>query len=92
VSWTGLCPARTILATGTSSLMPSDLATAISRPDKVIAVHYANPPYLLPFVEIVGSKGCSPVTIQTVVDLLALMRKQPVVLKKEVPGFAAMWL
>ena len=87
-----LCPARTILATGTSSLMPSDLATATSRPDKVLAAHYANPPYLLPFVEIVGAKGCSPESIQTVVDLLAGMGKQPVVLKKEVPGFAAMRL
>lgn len=87
-----LCPERTILATGTSSLMPSDLATATSRPDKVLAAHYANPPYLLPFVEIVGAEGCSPESIQTVVDLLAGMGKQPVVLQKEIPGFAAMRL
>lgn len=87
-----LCPPYTILATGTSSLMPSDLATATLRPDKVLAAHYANPPYLLPFVEIVGAKGCSQESIQTVVDLLTGMGKQPVVLQKEVPGFAAMRL
>ena len=87
-----LCPQRTILATGTSSLMPSDLATATKRPDKVLAAHYANPPYLLPFVEIVGAEGCSTESIQTVVDLLTAIGKQPVVLKREVPGFAAMRL
>ncbi len=87
-----LCPERAILATGTSSLMPSDLAAATSRPDRVLAAHYANPPYLLPFVEIVGAEGCSPESIRTVVDLLTAMGKQPVVLKKEVPGFAAMRL
>ena len=87
-----LCPPHAILATGTSSLMPSDLAVATDRPDKVLAAHYANPPYLLPFVEIVGATGCSPESIQTTVDLLLGIGKQPVVLKKEVPGFAAMRL
>ena len=87
-----LCPPHAILATGTSSLMPSDLAVATGRPDKVLAAHYANPPYLLPFVEIVGAKGCSPESIQAVVNLLVGIGKQPVVLKKEVPGFAAMRL
>ena len=86
------CPERTILVTGTSSLMPSDIAVATTRPDKVLAAHYANPPYLLPFVEIIGAKECSDNSIQTTVNLLRDIGKQPVVLKKEVPGFAAMRL
>ena len=85
-------PDRTILITGTSSLMPSDIAVATNRPDKVLAAHYANPPYLLPFVEIIGAKECSETSIQTTVNLLRGMGKQPVVLKKEIPGFAAMRL
>ena len=86
------CPVHTILITGTSSLMPSDISTATTRPDKVLAAHYANPPYLLPFVEIIGTKECSENSIQTTVNLLTDMGKQPVVLKKEIPGFAAMRL
>ena len=86
------CPERTILVTGTSSLMPSDIAVATTRPDKVLAAQYANPPYLLPFVEIIGAKECSDNSIQTTVNLLRDIGKQPVVLKKEVPGFAAMRL
>ena len=87
-----LCPSKTIFVTGTSSIMPSDIAVATQRPDKVLAAHCANPPYLLPFVEIVGAKGCSARSIQMVVDLMISIGKDPVVLRKEIPGFAAMRL
>jgi 3-hydroxybutyryl-CoA dehydrogenase len=52
-----ICPPHTILASNTSSLLPSDLGTATRRPDRVLIAHYFNPPYLMPLVEIVRGKS-----------------------------------
>ena len=87
-----LSPQRTILATGTTGLPPTELASATQRPDKVLATHYANPPYLLPFVEIVRGKKTSDHTVSTVFDLLNKIGKRPVIINREVPGFVAMRL
>ncbi|MBI3801146.1 MAG: NAD(P)-binding domain-containing protein, partial [Deltaproteobacteria bacterium] len=48
-----LCPAHTILASNTSTLPLSQFATGLRRSDKVLVAHYANPPYLIPLVELV---------------------------------------
>jgi 3-hydroxybutyryl-CoA dehydrogenase len=82
-----LCPPRTILASNTSSLMPSQLAAATGRPDKVLVAHYFNPPYLLPLVEIVRSEKTSEESITTVCEVMKKIGKRPVVIQKEVPGF-----
>ena len=82
-----LCPRHTILASNTSSLMPSMLASATQRPDKVLVTHYFNPPYLLPLVEIVRHKGTSDETVSIIYDLLTSIGKTPVIVQREVPGF-----
>src|SRR5205814_6225066 len=43
-----LAPERTIFASNTSGLAPSDLAAATNRPDRVIVAHYFNPAHLIP--------------------------------------------
>jgi 3-hydroxybutyryl-CoA dehydrogenase len=82
-----LCPGHTILASNTSSLIPSLFTVGIQRPDKVLVAHYVNPPYLVPLVELVRGGGTSDETITTVCDLLKKIGKQPVVVQKEIPGF-----
>ena len=82
-----LCPPRTILASNSSTLMPSQLAPATKRPDRVLVAHYWNPPYLLPLVEIVGSPQTSAQAIETVYQLMKKLGKSPVVMRKEAPGF-----
>jgi 3-hydroxyacyl-CoA dehydrogenase len=82
-----LCPPRTILASNTSSLLPSKLGSATERPDKVLVTHYFNPPYLLPLVEIVRGEKTSDATITVVYNLLTKVGKSPVIVQKEVPGF-----
>lgn len=82
-----LCPARTILASNTSTFMPTQLASATRRPDRVLVAHYFNPPYLLPLVEVVGGEATSEETLQTTLALLTRMGKRPVQVRKEVPGF-----
>lgn len=82
-----LCPEHAILASNTSSLMPSSLASATRRPDKVLVTHYFNPPYLLPLVEIVRHQATSDETVTTIYDLLTRVGKSPAIVRKEVPGF-----
>ena len=82
-----LCPEHTILASNTSTFMPSQMAAATGRPDRVLVTHYFNPPFLLPLVEIVRGAATSEETIETVYALLEGIGKAPVVVQKEVPGF-----
>lgn len=84
-----LCPARTILASNTSSFLPSKFAEATTRPDRVINIHFLNPPFLVPLVEVVPAPTTSPETTEAVMTLLRSIRKQPILLAREVPGFVA---
>ena len=86
-SLNGLCDGETIIASNTSSFMPSRLAEAISCPDRLLVAHYFNPPYLIPLVEIVPGPDTSNETVMTVVGLLQKVGKKPVVLRKEATGF-----
>lgn len=82
-----LCPPQTILASNTSTFMPSRLAAATERPDRVLVAHYFNPPYLLPLVEVVPSAQTSEETVSTVMELMKSLGKRPVHVRKEAPGF-----
>ena len=84
-----LCPDRTILASNTSSLLPSDLALTTRRPDRVLVAHYFNPPYLMPLVEIVRGKDTSDMTVETVFELMKAVGKKPIICQKEALGFIA---
>jgi 3-hydroxyacyl-CoA dehydrogenase len=82
-----LAPPHAILASNTSTFMPSRLAAATSRPDKVLVAHYFNPPHLLPLVELVRSEQTSEATIAALRDLYLAIGKAPAVVQKEAPGF-----
>lgn len=84
-----LCPDRTILASNTSSFLPSRLAAATTRPEKVINAHFLNPPFFVPLVEVVPTEETSEETTATVMKLLASLGKQPILVEREVPGFVA---
>ncbi len=81
------CPAHTILASNTSTLMPSLLEDATGRPDRFAIAHYFNPPYLMPLVEIVRGKKTSDDTVDFLFELYTSMGKNPIVCEKEAPGF-----
>ena len=91
------CGSQTILATNSSSYMPSKIAAATERPEKVVGMHYFNPPFLMPLVEIIKSNQTSDQTAQVAYDLMVKIGKSPVMVQKEVPGFignriqAAVW-
>lgn len=84
-----LCPQRTILVSGTSTLPLSDLQSVTNRPDRVLLVNYSNPPFIVPLVEIMRNERTSDATVTTLFELLVEIGKRPVVIQREIPGFIA---
>lgn len=82
-----LCPGRTIIASNSSTFMPSSMASATTRPDKVLVTHYFNPPHFVPLVEVVRHSETSDATFKTAMSLLEHIGKRPVGVRREVPGF-----
>ena len=82
-----ICPPHTILASNTSSLMPTTLAAATQRPDRFLIAHYFNPPYLMPLVEIVRGEDTTDDAVDAVFSLYKQMDKRPIICQKEAPGF-----
>lgn len=83
------CPAHTILASNTSSLMPSSLAAVTNRPDRVMVLHYFYPPHLMPLVEIVKSPFTAEANAQAVFAAVIKAGKKPIITQKEAMGFVA---
>jgi enoyl-CoA hydratase/3-hydroxyacyl-CoA dehydrogenase len=80
-------PKNAILATNTSTLPISEIASATSRPEKVIGMHFFNPPPLMPLVEIIKGDKTDNETTQTTADMSRKMGKQVIICRKDVPGF-----
>jgi len=82
-----ICRGNAILATNTSGLGVTAIASVTSRPERVIVTHFWNPPHLVPLVEIAGGDKTSPETVKTAMELMRRIGKTPVLVRKEVPGF-----
>lgn len=82
-----LCGHDTILASNTSTFMPSMLAEGLRHPERLLVAHYWNPAHLLPLVELVPHPRTAPEVLERVRALLLQCGKRPIVLKKEVLGF-----
>jgi enoyl-CoA hydratase/3-hydroxyacyl-CoA dehydrogenase len=82
-------PAHTILATNTSALPVTEIAAATNRPEKVIGMHFFNPPALMRLVEVVMGEKTSENTCNVTIDLGKKFGKETVLCKKDVPGFIA---
>lgn len=75
-----------ILASNTSSLSITRLATAARYPEQFIGIHFFNPPVLMPLVEIIPALQTAPDVIQQAYTLIAHWGKSPVI-AKDTPGF-----
>ena len=84
-----VAPTHAILTTNSSAIMSSQLADATGRPDRVANMHFFNPALVMRCVEVVRGPDTSNATVDTVVALTEQLGKQPVVLRKEIPGFVA---
>jgi 3-hydroxybutyryl-CoA dehydrogenase len=78
-----------ILATNTSSMSITEIASATSRPDKVVGMHFFNPVPLMKLVEVIRGIRTSDETITATLELAKKLGKEPVEVKSDVPGFLA---
>ncbi len=76
----------TVLASNTSGLSITAIASRCGRPERVLTTHFWNPPHLMPLVEIVKGERTSDEVVERVRALFAHCGKMPVVVKKDRPG------
>jgi len=82
-----LLPERTIVATNSSTLLPSDLVDSTGRPDRFLALHFANLIWVNNTAEVMGTPATSPEAFRTVVEFARGMGMVPIELRKEQPGY-----
>lgn len=79
-------PPEAVLASNTSGLSITAVASKCARPERVLTAHFWNPPHLMPLVEIVKGEKTSQEAVDSVRQLLITCGKKPVVVKKDRPG------
>ena len=84
-----LAPAHTLLASNTSTMSITEIASATNRPEKVLGLHYFNPAVLMRLVEVIKADKTSDETMQIGMDFAAREKKVGVWVKKDRPGFIA---
>lgn len=80
------CPPSAILASNTSALSISALGAATRRAGKVIGLHFFNPAYAMPLVEVIPGLATDQQTVEDLVGFAESIRKVPIVVK-ECAGF-----
>jgi 3-hydroxypropionate dehydrogenase (NADP+) len=80
-------PEESILATGSSRLLITEIQKATERPERCIGAHGFNPPHLVPLVEIVPGEATSPETVEGTRALMEGLGKIPITVRKEVAGY-----
>ena len=81
-----LAPAGVILASNTSSISITKIASATGRPDQVIGMHFMNPVPLMSLVEVIRGLATSDETTRTILEVAHKMGKEPVE-AHDSPGF-----
>lgn len=84
-----LLPPDSLLLTNTSSISITDLASATRRPERVCGTHFFTPPPLREAVEVPCGMLTSDETVERVKELIISFGKEPIVVRKDVPGFVA---
>jgi 3-hydroxybutyryl-CoA dehydrogenase len=80
------CPPAAILASNTSSISVTRLATATGRPDRVIGMHFMNPVPVMKLVEVITGQATSAGTLATTLKIASDLGKTPVAVQ-DYPGF-----
>ncbi|KZE67044.1 3-hydroxyacyl-CoA dehydrogenase [Micrococcus luteus] len=82
-----LAPAQTIFATNSSTLLPSDLVDSTGRPDRFLALHFANRVWQFNTAEVMGTASTDTAVIAAVERFAADIGMVPIVLHKEKAGY-----
>ncbi len=85
---TAICANEAILASNTSSLSLTEIASAATNPARVVGLHFFNPVHLMKLLEVVLAFQTSPETLEAVKRYGAAIKKELIVVKDS-PGFAS---
>ena len=80
-------PAGAILGSNTSNIRVTDIARNVRDPSRVVGIHFFNPAVVMKLVEVVKGERTSDETVEKVRKLLLELRKTPVVVSRDRPGF-----
>lgn len=80
-------PQQAVLASNTSNISITEIASATGRPEKVIGYHFFNPAILMKLVEVIKGGKTSDESIAIGCDIARKIKKIPVIVKKDSPGF-----
>jgi 3-hydroxybutyryl-CoA dehydrogenase/5-formyl-3-hydroxy-2-methylpyridine 4-carboxylate dehydrogenase len=75
-----------ILASNTSGIPITSIASVCARPERVVGMHWSNPPHLIPMIEVIPGERTSPQVVEAACALIRRFGYHPVV-EREVPGF-----
>jgi enoyl-CoA hydratase/3-hydroxyacyl-CoA dehydrogenase len=84
-----LVPEDVIISTNTSALPITEIQKATRKPSKIVGTHFFNPPQRIKLVEIVYGAKTSEETVNFTLALMKRIERDPVVCKKDIPGFLA---
>lgn len=82
-----LAPEQTIFATNSSTLLPSDLKDSTGRPDRFLALHFANHIFMFNTAEVMGTADTDPAVFDTVVAFAESIGMVPIQIHKEKAGY-----
>ena len=83
-----ICDSNTLLATNTSSISITQIATVTNRPSQVIGMHFMNPVPIMKLVEVIRGKETSDKVTSTIMEMSKNLGKVPVEVN-DAPGFVA---
>jgi len=78
---------QVIFASNTSTLPITEIANIVSSPEKLIGIHFFNPPQLMKLVEVIPGQKTSDRVVNLTIDFVKSVKKIPVTCRKDVPGF-----
>jgi len=78
---------RCVLASDTSGIPITKLQEGCTNPTRIIGMHWSNPPHIIPIVEVIAGRHTTTAVADWMVETIKRLNLQPVVVKKDVPGF-----
>jgi 3-hydroxybutyryl-CoA dehydrogenase len=82
-----LCPSRTIFATNTSTLLPSQFARATGRPDRLVALHFHIPVWVTNLADVMPHEGTRPEVVSRMLRFAREIGQVPIELRREHSGY-----
>jgi 5-formyl-3-hydroxy-2-methylpyridine 4-carboxylic acid 5-dehydrogenase len=76
-----------ILASDTSGIPITHIQAGTRVPERLIGMHWSNPPHIIPMIEVVWGEKTAPATAQALVELVRRCGHLPITIRKDVPGF-----